>query len=444
MTGLVLLAGLLLAAVLALLSAPLLRPAPPPAARGAYDGAVYRDQLAELERDIARGLLSPAEAEPARLEIARRLLAADAAPKGPERLSPRLPWVALAVALAVAGGSIGVYLRLGAPGVPGAPFALRAGKMGAGSAGAAEHPDMARLAQALGERLKNAPNDANGWLLYARTLASLNDWSGAADAYRHRVGLGGADAATWAGYGEMQVLAARGTLAPEARAAFAEALRQDPSNPVARYYQAEGLLQAGDPAGALEAWRRLAGEVSDPEMRAQIGRRITAAAGMAGRPDPGLPPVPGQEQALTAGREMAARLAARLADAPEDFAGWMQLGRSYAVLGEAARAGEAFARAAALRPDDPAPALAGAEALLEAGPPLPPAAHELLARAARLAPESPQVLWLQGLEAAETGDRDAARARWQRLLATLPAEAPERAAVTRALEALDGKGQDGE
>lgn len=125
MIGMIL-GALLLAVVLGLLCAPLLRAAAAPGGRARYDGAVYRDQLAELEREVASGQIDLAAAEPARLEIARRLLAATAAPEPEAPSSPLpaspLPGLALAVALAVGVGAVGLYLFLGAPGLPDAPL----------------------------------------------------------------------------------------------------------------------------------------------------------------------------------------------------------------------------------------------------------------------------------------------------------------------------------
>src|ERR1700745_1928847 len=98
------------------------RPGP---ARASFDQAVYRDQLHELDRDIGRGLLTPEEADSARLEIQRRLLATDRHTVMPPRLT-RSPARAAIVFLVVAGGSLSSYLWLGAPEVPDEPYASRA------------------------------------------------------------------------------------------------------------------------------------------------------------------------------------------------------------------------------------------------------------------------------------------------------------------------------
>ena len=59
------------------------------AARSGSDVAVYRDQLDELERDLAAGSIGKTEAEAARVEISRRLLAAaDAAKAAAAAVAP--------------------------------------------------------------------------------------------------------------------------------------------------------------------------------------------------------------------------------------------------------------------------------------------------------------------------------------------------------------------
>ena len=104
--------------------APLLRGSRPAPARASFDQAVYRDQLHELDRDIARGLITQTEADAARLEIQRRLLATDRQPAAPSRLT-RSPVLAAIVFVVIAGGSLSGYLWLGAPGLPDEPFSSR-------------------------------------------------------------------------------------------------------------------------------------------------------------------------------------------------------------------------------------------------------------------------------------------------------------------------------
>src|SRR5690349_10238537 len=215
--------------------------------RASYDQAVYKDQLKELERDIARGLLTAAEAENARLEIQRRLLAADRLPTASVRLA-RSPVLAAVLLAFVTGGGLAFYLWIGQPGVSDVPFAERKAEL----AQEDQQLPLRQAAERLAAKLKQNPSDAVGWVLYSRSLALLGDWDKAEDAYSHAVALGrnGPDVAV--ARAEMLVMQTGGTITPAAETVFRDVLKADPSNPVARYYLAVALLQAGEPKHAID------------------------------------------------------------------------------------------------------------------------------------------------------------------------------------------------
>jgi cytochrome c-type biogenesis protein CcmH len=312
--------------------------------------------------------------------------------------------------------------------------------------------------------------------LLARTQGTLGNWPGAVDAYKQLIALGvastgGPASELYAGYGEMQVLAAEGEVTPAAHDAFAAAVRADGANVVAKFYLALGEAQAGRAKEAVQAWMRLAGETDDPQIRAEIARRVAATAKSAGIDVPGMPaapasppaagpsaggaeatgaPGPGPAQmAAAAGmsdaqrdtmiRGMVAQLAARLEANPTDFDGWLRLGRAYAVLAEQDRAADAYVHAAALRPGDVAPLLQGVKAMTEAqkeNAPVPLRAVDLLRRAEAIDPKQPETLWYLGLAEAQAGHREAAQGYWERLAVLLPADGEQRKLVTDAIAAL--------
>jgi cytochrome c-type biogenesis protein CcmH len=268
-----------------------------------------------------------------------------------------------------------------------------------------------------------------------------------------------------AGYGEMQVLAAEGAVTPGARDAFDAAVRKDGSNAIARFYLALGDAQAGRGKDAVEAWVALAGQTDDPQIRAEIARHVAGTAKAAGIPIPALPPAPtptaaapavpaapgpsaaqvadaadlSEAQRDTMIRGMVAQLAARLEANPNDFDGWMRLGRAYAVLAEHDRAADATLRAAALRPGDVGPLLLGVKAMTEAqkeNAPIPQRAVDLLRRAEAIDPKQPETLWYLGLAEAEAGRRDAAQDYWQRLAVLLPQDGEQHKLVVDAIAAL--------
>ena len=148
------------ALVLALVLLPILRRPGAVAARREYDLSVYRAQLRELEREAERGLLGPEEARAARLEVERRMLAADAegrAEAGPGSAGRRRWPIALVLLIALPALSAALYGRLGRPDLPATPFAERSDRAGAladgGSAEASRVPPVETMIGRLEERV---------------------------------------------------------------------------------------------------------------------------------------------------------------------------------------------------------------------------------------------------------------------------------------------------
>jgi cytochrome c-type biogenesis protein CcmH len=249
----------------------------PPAA---YDLRVYRDQLKEVERDLARGVIGPDDAERIRAEVSRRILAADAQLQkgGDATAQPRalaLTGAAVSLALLV-GGSVWVYSRIGAPGYPDMGLASRIeaaqdarlnrisqaeaeARVPASATVQAPSPDFIRLMDQLRTAVAERPGDLQGALLLARNEAVLGNFVAAYKAQAQVLSIKGdqATAADYVDYADMMVLAAGGYVSPEAEAALRAALTRDPQNGPARYYV--GLLQAqtGRPDNAFRTWEAL-------------------------------------------------------------------------------------------------------------------------------------------------------------------------------------------
>ncbi len=380
----------LCALAVGLLVLPLLRRPGAGAPRAAYDLNVYKDQLAEIEREAARGELGAAQAEAARAEIERRLLGAAeavaeaaaeaAAARGSDQGAPRraVTWattwgVALVLAIAVPAAAIGLYLTLGTPGVPSLPFAERpAPQPPAPEPGFAQ--EMGDLAVRLADRLAQDPSDRDGWLLLGRTYAQLQRFDEAAEAYRTAIAQGFDGAETQSALGEVLVAGAGGAVGPEARRAFAASLENDPEDPRARYYAGLALVQDDRLRQAIELWVDLLREsTADAAWRPMVAQQIREAAARLGIEPPEVAAVPAPEstppgpsaadleaaramspdQQAAFIRSMVARLAERLETEPGDVQDWLRLARAYGVLREPAKAETALARAAALVRDLP-------------------------------------------------------------------------------------------
>jgi cytochrome c-type biogenesis protein CcmH len=333
---------------LAIVLVPLLRARKETPERASFDLAVYRDQLAEADRDAERGLLSAEEAEAAKAEIGRRMLrAADEA----ERARPTggTRWAAVGlIAVIVPATAFGLYALVGAPNVPDMPYAARTDTS---PVPAEAQRFMERAVAELKKRIDENPHQLAAWVLLARTYMTMRRYDDAAEAYRHAVALARGRADVSADYGEALVAAAGGTVTEPARAAFDKALEADPFNTKSFYYLGLERAQNDDARSALQAWIDLM-SISPPDApwRATVQKNISRLSSESGIDTADITPM--LEPKTDADRErlrgLTGRLADRLKQYPGDEQGWRTLARSYRVLDETEKADEATTMADAL------------------------------------------------------------------------------------------------
>jgi cytochrome c-type biogenesis protein CcmH len=243
--------ALLLGLALVIALPPLLRQ--PKSEQRATDLAVYRDQLKELEADLERGLISPAEADAARNEIKRRILAAPQT-AAPEQKNRRTRTTAIALAAIVLQLSLGFYWLSGRPELPSRFYDAKAEQDAAGNQMLAE---IASMVDRLAERLKAQPNDAKGWRMLGWSYVQLGRVKEGIDALARAVTLDPKNAALRSQYGEALVQDADGAVTPDALAAFEEALKHDAKDPRARFYKGLHLVQSGKEKEAFDLWTQI-------------------------------------------------------------------------------------------------------------------------------------------------------------------------------------------
>lgn len=355
--------ALLTAAVLAVVLAPLARPAPAdggpaevpaPAEAEAGARAVYRDQLAEIDAERAAGLIGPDEAEAARIEISRRLLAS-AAQSGRSAPAARRHGithanVALAVAAAVPLLTLSLYLTHGSPAM------LSSGAF-ARTEPAREGADLARMVALVEDRLRKVPDDGKGWEVIAPVYLKLGRFADAATAYANAARLQGENVRLLAGLAEASMLAHDGIVTDEARTAYAKLLELEPGRVEPRFWLAMAKEQDGRLADALADYKALLDEAPpQAPYRAPLDARIKEVSarmsGTAAKPQPGpgaadleaaAKLTPAQRQQMIAG--MVDGLAQRLKSNGKDLSGWLRLLNAYAVLGRQDDARAALAEA---------------------------------------------------------------------------------------------------
>jgi cytochrome c-type biogenesis protein CcmH len=331
----------------------------PRAPSGGSDLLVYKDQLQEIDRDRAAGLIGEAEAEAARLEVSRRLLAAADAQSPPiaAAAAPRnLRWrraAAVAALVILPFGPPSLYVALGSPNIAAAPAFARVDT-------ARGSESIANLVSQVEAHLARNPNDGSGWQVIAPVYMRLGRFDDAVQARKKSLALNGEDATREADLGEALAAAANGVVTADAKAAFERAVARDPHEAKARYFLGLAAEQDGNGDEAASIWRSLLADAPAGAPWLKFVRealaRATGAPAAAGAPsadDVATAADMNDESRRDMIRGMVARLADRLHDNGADVAGWLRLVRAYVVLGDRDKAKSAAAEAKRALADHP-------------------------------------------------------------------------------------------
>jgi cytochrome c-type biogenesis protein CcmH len=324
--------------------------------RPQHDGSeavVYGDQLAEIDRDVSAGLINPPEAEAARVEISRRLLAAADNRRDPPaesniRLRRAAAFVAL-VGLPVV--AVALYYPLGSPRLGDFPLAQRT---------RAPEPTqpLDDLVAQVEQHLEKNPADGRGWSVLAPVLGRLGRYDDAVRAFRNSITYNGDSAERRADLGEALIAAAGGVVTGEAKAEFERAIALNADDVKASYFLGLAAEQDGRSAEAASIWRAmLAKAPANAPWRPLVQAALVRVGGS---PVPALP-----DAAVAAAKDMnetdrsamirgmVERLATRLKQNGDDVEGWLRLVRAYTVLGDQDRAKGALTEARQAVANDP-------------------------------------------------------------------------------------------
>lgn len=351
------------------------------------DLALYKDQLREVDSDLARGVLSETESESARLEISRRILAADKRAQM-ETLANPAPSIinkllAAFVILTVLTGSLGIYANLGEPNLPDRPLVAR---LAAAQEARAQRlsqedaevqvpdekinipEDYLKLVKKLREAIKKRPNDEQGLRLLALHEFRIGKYRAARKAHTRIMKVVGdkVTAKDYIDFAEVMIFATNGYVSPEAEITLSQALKLKPNDGRTRYYSGLAMAQNGRADVAYRLWEGLLKEGPQdaawiPLIKSQIDD-VARLAGinMSNQPLPG--PTTDQINAASGMtkedrkkmiRGMVAGLGERLATNGGTMNEWARLIRALGVLGETARASEIWNEAKDVFSDNP-------------------------------------------------------------------------------------------
>lgn len=343
---------------------------------GGTDIAVYRDQLDEITRDRAAGLIGDAEAQAAKVEVSRRLLAAaDKAEQAQTALPAGLRdrsslWrrriTAVAALLLVPVGATALYLVIGSPQLPGEPLNARLNAIHQGA-------PITKLVAKVEEHLDKHPDDTRGWEVLAPIYLRLGRFADAIRANERAIALGGETAQREADLGEALTAQAGGVVTAKAKSAFERATKLDAREMKAQFFIGVAAQQDGKSDAAAEIWRGMLakapadapwipavqhalasiGQSVAPNAVASTGPATSEAASTASAmsaPGPNAAQIDAASKMSEQNRsamihQMVARLAEQLKADGSDVQGWQRLLRAYMVLGERDKAKSAAANA---------------------------------------------------------------------------------------------------
>ena len=245
---------------------------------------IYQDQSREMEADLKNGLVSEEQYQQDKEELERRLLDDVNAPHSDSSSSPATRKFAYGLGMAIPIGVVAFYFVIGnpkglSPSLTSAEMASPATQQG----GAMSNQQIAANVEKLARRLEQNPNDAQGWLMLARSYTLMERFADAASAYERAIALNGNDASIWADYAEASAIANGQRLAGKPTDAINRALQIDPKNAKALDLAGSAAYQAGDYKKAIGYWQKLLAQLpaGSEELRT-ISEQITKAKQLAG------------------------------------------------------------------------------------------------------------------------------------------------------------------
>lgn len=318
-----------------------------------YDKSVYLEQLDEVDRDLERGQIGASEAELAKAEIARRLIALNESStktRSAANFTTATLVTAICTFVLLPIASVTAYIALGNPQRPDMPLEAR---MKADP----KTQSIEELVARAEARAKNNPNEVQGWQVLAPVYMRLGRADDAISAYRKIISLAGSTPQHEASLGEALTIAAQGVITAEAKQHFEIAVKGDQTAIKPRFFLAVALGQENKFDEAIQAWelmlakgpqtaawykpaqgelariRKLSGQPASPKVGGPSKQDIANAAGMSTE----------DRTAMIAG--MVANLETKLEEDPSNIDGWLRIIRSYAVLGRKSDAATALTKA---------------------------------------------------------------------------------------------------
>lgn len=280
MTVFWIIAGLMIVVALIFILPPLVKRSDlPTVERNRLNADIYKDQFSELEADLRNGVLSQEQFEQGRLDLERNLLAdvtESAEPTPVANKSKTGQVTAAIVGLALPVLAVGIYIQLGQYEAPRGPQD-QTEEQNPMSDGGVNPEDMVA---GLAERLKSAPEDAQGWQMLGRSYVVLERYPEASAALAKAYTLlGDKDPQLLADYAEAIVMSKPDEpIAGLPTELFQKALTLDPDNAKALWLAGMTAFQENDFPKAVSYWQRLTTVLPADSPDAQAVKKFIADA----------------------------------------------------------------------------------------------------------------------------------------------------------------------
>jgi cytochrome c-type biogenesis protein CcmH len=268
MTGFWIAGALATVLVLALLFRPFwMKASATGVSRRQLNAAIYREQMARLERDRADNMIAEADYLQARSELQRRVIddTHDADATGSMR-APRKTMLAVGLVLPLA--AIALYALLGAPATldPNGPQR------------AVTAQDVSRMVEGLAKKLESDPDNLQGWAMLARSYKMLGRNAEAEQAFVRAGSFLDNDAQLLAIYAELAASNANGSFSGKPTQLIEKALRVDPKNAMAQWLAGAAAFRSNQFDAAIRIWERLTPQVEPDSEDARMLQESLAAA----------------------------------------------------------------------------------------------------------------------------------------------------------------------
>jgi len=283
MTTFWIIAGFLIAGALLFIVPPLLGRAKGQASatRSEVNLSIYRDQLHELDADLAAGTLSKEQYQSARSELEGRVLddSGTAEVVTPPSSGGRNWAIAAVITLPIL--TVALYLMLGKPG----ELDSQHKTSGADPSQEVTQEQINAMVEGLAQKLKTKPDDIEGWMMLGRSYAQLRRYSDASDAYARAAALLPNNAQLLADYADVLAMNNGRSMQGEPEKIIQQALKVDPNNIKALALAGTAAFQRQEYRSSIEVWQKLLKLVpTDSQIARQIDANISQVQGLAGQP----------------------------------------------------------------------------------------------------------------------------------------------------------------